>query len=325
MEDYEFLTKIGSGSYGNVYKVYDHAKKQFRAVKKFKQEYKSVQKCKKEVEVTLLPKLKHNNIVTLHKVVYHNEALYLVMELAKTDLGSFLKKTRKDGGRLTEEQIRKFMKQIVAGVQYMHSVGFMHRDLKPENILVSEDNTLKITDVGTAKDVKDEFPYTNYVSTRWYRAPECVLNMTQYDASVDVFALGWIMVELYLLKPMFWGSTSLDQLTKYIKVLGTTEFMHWKEGVKVAQNLGFEAPSYEPEWLSEKLSYASVDSLDLIKSLLKFEPEKRININEILNHPFFGSKGATSKLLRNATLQHDISAKKLVSNLMMKIIMYLES
>lgn len=94
------------------------------------------------------------------------------MELAQTDLGRYFQKLNKDGKKLTEEQIRKFMRQIASGVEYMHSQGFIHRDLKPENILVAEDNTLKIADVGTAKKISDPFPYTNYVSTRWYRAPE---------------------------------------------------------------------------------------------------------------------------------------------------------
>ena len=94
------------------------------------------------------------------------------MELAQTDLGRYFQKLKKDGKKLTEEQIRKFMRQIASGVEYMHKQGFIHRDLKPENILVAEDNTLKIADVGTAKKVSDPLPYTNYVSTRWYRAPE---------------------------------------------------------------------------------------------------------------------------------------------------------
>ena len=85
----------------------------------------------------------------------------------------------------------------------MHEQGYMHRDLKPENILVAEDNTIKIGDIGTAKSTIDKLPFTNYVSTRWYRAPECVLATTDYTSAVDVFAIGCIMAELYTLKPVF--------------------------------------------------------------------------------------------------------------------------
>ena len=72
----------------------------------------------------------------------------------------------------------------------MHQEGVIHRDLKPENILLAEDFTLKIADLGTAKEVTEAFPFTNYVSTRWYRAPECVINSTKYTSSIDIFALG---------------------------------------------------------------------------------------------------------------------------------------
>lgn len=123
------------------------------------------------------------------------------MELASTDLARYVTKLANDGGKLTEEQIKKFIKQIVKGVEYMHKLGYIHRDLKPENILVAEDNTLKIGDLGTAKRMSDPFPYTNYVSTRWYRAPECVLSTTDYTSAVDIFAIGCIMAELYTLKP----------------------------------------------------------------------------------------------------------------------------
>ena len=132
--------------------------------------------------------------------------------------------------------------------------------------------------------------------------------MTAYDASVDVFALGWIMVEMYLLKPLFWGSSSLDQLSKYWKIIGTRDFIQWKEGVKIAQNMGFEIPQYESGWISEKLLYASPDALNLIKMLLQFNPKSRVSIDEILNHSFFGNTRVNSKLSKSISL-HNISSK----------------
>ena len=156
----------------------------------------------------------------------------------------------------------------------------------------------------------DNFPFTNYVSTRWYRAPEWVLNSTTYDSAVDVFAIGWVMAEMYQLKPIFWGKTSLDQLTKYWKILGTTEFMQWKEGVKISQNMGFEIPEYEHGWLADKLGYSSSDALNLIKSMLQFNPWKRIKVYEIMEHPFFG----LSKLTKAPVLQN-ISKNLIVINI----------
>lgn len=121
MDDYEFITKIGSGSFGSVYKIFDHKKNKYRAVKKFKKLYNTVKDCHEEIEVEVLPKLKHPNIVRLDKIIYQNEMLYLVMELAKTDLARHFTQLRNDGAKLTEEQIRKMMKQIISGVQVSKS------------------------------------------------------------------------------------------------------------------------------------------------------------------------------------------------------------
>ena len=312
MDDYEFLTKIGSGSYGTVYKVLDHSKSIYRAVKKFKKSYSSIKSWKKEIEVELLPKLKHPNIISLSKIVYHEERLYLIMELASTDLGHHLQRLYNDSVKLTEEQIRKYMKQIVKGVAYIHSAGYIHRDLKPENILLAEDKTLKIGDVGTAKSMKDKFPYTNYVSTRWYRAPEWVLSTTDYTPAVDVFAIGWIMAELYTLRPVFWGKSSHDQLVKYWKILGTSGFTQWKDGVKRAEKIGYDVPNYESGNLIDILHSASSDAIHLLKQLLQFNPAKRIKINDILEHPFFGL-GSITKLSRTSSLQGSIKSNKILN------------
>ena len=102
------------------------------------------------------------------------------------------------------------MSQLFNGVEYMHQMGYFHRDLKPENVLVCQDNTLKIVDFGTAKSSEKLHPYTDYVSTRWYRSPECILHSKEYGPVSDVFALGCIMAEFYKLRPVFCGDSSLD-------------------------------------------------------------------------------------------------------------------
>ncbi|CAI2358769.1 unnamed protein product [Moneuplotes crassus] len=290
MEDYQFVTKIGSGAFGSVYKIYDQKKKKYRAVKKFKRRFVTVEECQEEIEVEVLPKLKHPNIVGLQKIIYQDELLYLVMELAQTDLARYFSQLRKDNVILMEDQIKKMMKQIVTGVLAIHEKGYMHRDLKPENILLSDDNTLKIGDLGTAKKLSEQFPFTNYVSTRWYRAPECVINSTKYSPAVDVFALGCIMAEMYTLKPVFCGSCAKDQLKKYCTILGTQNFENWEEGAAVVKEKGFILDKYYPECLSETLKSASLTALDLLRSLLQFDPSKRIKISEILQHDFFSQE-----------------------------------
>jgi serine/threonine protein kinase len=112
-----------------------------------------------------------------------------------------------------ESQLRNHMYQILQGLNFMHKHGYFHRDMKPENVLVSKDVT-KIADFGLAREIRSRPPYTEYVSTRWYRAPEVLLRSRNYNAPIDVFAVGCIMAELYMLRPLFPGSSEQDMINK---------------------------------------------------------------------------------------------------------------
>lgn len=92
----------------------------------------------------------------------------------------------------------------------MHKHGFFHRDLKPENLLYSNEGVVKLIDFGLAREIRSRPPFTDYVSTRWYRSPELLLRSAHYNSPVDIFALGCIMAELYLMKPLFNGSSEVD-------------------------------------------------------------------------------------------------------------------
>ena len=108
-----------------------------------------------------------------------------------------------------ENQIKSIMLQTMLGLTYMHKHGFFHRDLKPENLLVKGD-AVKIADFGLAREIRSRPPFTDYVSTRWYRAPEILLRSTNYNSPVDIFALGAIMAELYLMRPLLPGNNETD-------------------------------------------------------------------------------------------------------------------
>ena len=110
---------------------------------------------------------------------------------------------------MPESEIKSIIYQTACGLEYMHKHGFFHRDLKPENILISKSH-VRICDFGLAREIRSRPPFTDYVSTRWYRAPEILLKSTQYNSPVDVFALGCIMAELYLEKPLFNGKSEID-------------------------------------------------------------------------------------------------------------------
>jgi serine/threonine protein kinase len=113
--------------------------------------------------------------------------------------------------------------------------------LKPENLVLKGDELLKITDFGIIKEQSTVYqPCTDYIATRWYRAPEVVLRGTNYDFKIDIFAIGCIMAEMYMLMPLFPGSSELDQIKKIVQVLGTPE--DWTEGYTLAQNKGVTIP-----------------------------------------------------------------------------------
>ena len=131
--------------------------------------------------------------------------------------------------------------QIFQGLAFMHKHGFFHRDIKPENMLCKGD-TVKIADFGLAREIRSRPPFTDYVSTRWYRAPEVLLRSPVYNSPIDQFACGCIMAELFTLRPLFPGSSEADQIYKICSVLGSPTAKNWPEGLKLAAKMNFRFP-----------------------------------------------------------------------------------
>jgi len=156
----------------------------------------------------------------LKEVLQHNSELVLVFEYFHLNLYQFYMTFREKLQSIPERLIRHLMRQTLEGLGHMHRNGYFHRDLKPENLLVYN-NKLKIIDFGLVKEIRSRPPFTDYISTRWYRAPELLLNSTNYNSPVDIFALACIMVELYNLSPLFCGTSQVDQLFRIFKVMGT--------------------------------------------------------------------------------------------------------
>jgi serine/threonine protein kinase len=187
---------------------------------------------------------------------------------------------------MSEGQIRGVIFQTVSGLGHMHKHGFFHRDLKPENLLLLKD-VVKICDLGLAREIRSRPPYTDYVATRWYRAPEIILKATNYNSPVDIFAVGCIMAELYLNAPLFCGNSEMDQLIKILSILGTPSQTQWPEGYRLAKQLGISFPSFQSVSLQTIIPNASADAIALLSDMLKFEAEKRPGASQILQHPYF--------------------------------------
>lgn len=137
-------------------------------------------------EIKALRKLNHKNIVKLKEVIRVKDDLYFVFEFMEKNVYQRIQHRTED---LPEKDIKIIMYQSLAGIAHMHKHGFFHRDLKPENLLANGD-IVKLGDFGLAREINSAPPYTDYISTRWYRAPEILLRSTNYTSAVDIFAMG---------------------------------------------------------------------------------------------------------------------------------------
>lgn len=284
MERYKIIKTVGDGTYGVVFRAVNTANGEICAIKKMKTKFKSWEECLALREIKSLRKLSHSNIVKLKEAFRVNDELHLVFEYMEENLYQLIKdKTQAP----PESQIKSITQQIIMGLEYMHKHGFFHRDLKPENLMITKD-LVKITDFGLAREVRSRPPFTEYVSTRWYRAPEIVLRSSNYNSPVDIFALGCIICELYMLRPLAPGNNEIDQMIKLCSVLGTPTMQQWPEGYKLAAKMNFRFPQYTGMSLRELMPNASYEAIDLIQKMLAWDPAKRPTAAECLEHPYFG-------------------------------------
>lgn len=176
------MKNCGDGTYGTVVEAYNKTTRETVAIKKMRRKFESWEEAMSLREVKTLRKLNHKNVVKLKEVIRVQHDLYLVFEYMNGTLLDHLReKTRIRGGGssstaavLPIDQIKNIMTQILTALAFIHEKGFLHRDLKPENLLY-HDGTLKIADFGLSKEYIRGQNQTNYVSTRWYRAPEIML------------------------------------------------------------------------------------------------------------------------------------------------------
>jgi male germ cell-associated kinase len=210
MEKYKVIDKLGDGTFGKVTKAVNKKTNEVVAIKAMKQKFYSWEECMSLREVKSLRKINHENIVKLKEVIRMNNELYFVFEYCEKNLYQVLKESNNN---MDLDDIKCTMYQMLQGLAYIHKNGFFHRDMKLENVLMI-DNVVKIADFGLAREIRSKPPYTDYVSTRWYRAPELLLRSTVYNSPVDIFAAGCIFAELLLGRPLFAGTSEGDQLLK---------------------------------------------------------------------------------------------------------------
>lgn len=213
--------------------------------------------------------------------------IYLVFDFMDTDLHAVIR------ANILEDIHKQYIiYQVLKCLKFMHSANLLHRDLKPSNLLLNSECHVKVADFGLARslDTKeaDQTPIlTDYVATRWYRAPEILLGSNKYTKGVDMWSLGCILAELLLGKPVFPGTSTLNQLDRVMEVIGRpTQDDIDAIDCPLAATMLESLPPTKPKRLRDIFPTASDDSLDLLKSLLHFNPHKRLTAEQALRHPY---------------------------------------
>ncbi|KAK7206736.1 kinase-like domain-containing protein [Myxozyma melibiosi] len=265
----------------------------------------------------------HDNIVRAYEIFLDlsTNQLHIIMEKLEMNLYQYL--TSRAGVRFSTPTARAILFQVVSAVQHIHSHGFFHRDIKPENVLVclpphgaSHDDiapAVKLSDFGHVREVKGKSPYTSYVSTRWYRAPELLLKVGHYGPEVDIWALGAMAFEIATLTPLFAGSCEMDQISKICEVVGSPDSVMsiggtWQDADMYTIKLGFLLPERNEgiNLLDRLLKNAAqctgsdegeYSSLSYwIAMCLKWDPQRRPSIDELIEDRYLANN---TKLLRH--------------------------
>ncbi len=292
---YKKLSKIGEGTYGVVYKAEDIQKKRIVALKKIrlKPEEEGIPSTAIR-EISLLKECKQENIIHLIDVIHTKTKLTLIFEYCETDLKKIMDENNESKNKkIPLPNTKKYFYQILKGLNYLHKNKIIHRDLKPQNLLINSNQKLKICDFGLARGfgvpVKT---FTNEVVTLWYRPPDILLGSKIYDISCDIWSAGCIFGEMLLGHPIFYGKNESEQCDNIFNVIGTPdeeEFTWLKESPE--WNTGNNGDGFmKVDRKNFKEFFKDINdefAIDILDKILIFDPEKRINCEELLKHQYF--------------------------------------
>lgn len=292
LRKFEIIQKLGKGAYGIVWKAIDRKMKQVVALKKVFDAFHNATDAQRTFrEVMFLQELNgHENIIRLLNIIKaeNNKDLYLVFDFMETDLHAVIR------ANILEEIHKKYIVyQTLKAIKYIHSGDLIHRDLKPSNILLNSECLVKVADFGLARSVAlneedgTDPILTEYVATRWYRAPEILLGSHKYTKAVDMWSVGCILGELIIGKACFPGTSTLNQIERVLELTGKP---------KMEDILSIESALAENIInsinISKKRSFqnffpgANEDALDLIQKMLTFNPKNRYTVDDALKHRY---------------------------------------
>ncbi|KAI0453187.1 kinase-like domain-containing protein [Xylaria acuta] len=329
---FEVLKDIGDGSFGSVClaRVRTAGANVARrgtviAIKTMKKTFESFAPCLELREVVFLRTLPpHSHLVPALDIFLdpYTKKLHICMEYMEGNLYQLMK--ARDHKCLDNASVKSILFQIMQGLEHIHAHHFFHRDIKPENILVTTSGhqdssnsfrrysalmtppstpptyTVKIADFGLARETHSKLPYTTYVSTRWYRAPEVLLRAGEYSAPVDIWAVGAMAVEVATLKPLFPGGNEVDQVWRVCEIMGSPGNWYnktgarvgggdWKEGTRLASKLGFSFPKMAPHSMDTILQSPQwpASLSQFVTWCLMWDPKHRPTSTQALAHEYF--------------------------------------
>ncbi|KAI9631752.1 mitogen-activated protein kinase [Dioszegia hungarica] len=289
-ENYEVDNIVGEGAYGLVCAATHIASGTKVAIKRI-MPFDHAMFCQRTLrEIKLLRHFRHENIISILDIILPKSytdfvEVYLVQELMETDL------------RLTDDHCQYFIYQTFRGLKALHTANVLHRDLKPSNLLLNANCDLKICDFGLARSAAAPPPdvgpqggqgfMTEYVATRWYRAPEVMLSFQEYTKAIDIWSVGCILAEMINGKPLFPGRDYADQLKLILDVVGTPNMDDFNEITSDKSKEYLRSlPMTRKRDLSRVCPKASPAAIDLLRRTLTFSPRKRLTVEQALSHPY---------------------------------------
>jgi len=292
---YANLEFIGEGAYGMVVSATDieSSDKKSVAIKKISPFEHQLLSQRTLREIMILSHFNHENVISILDIIRTDDIsamkdIYIVLEKMDADLYRILKNQR-----LTNDHVTYLSYQLFRGLKYIHSANVIHRDLKPSNILVNANCELKICDFGLARVCDPRHNHqgilTEYVATRWYRAPEVLLISDGYTKSMDIWSAGCILAEMFNGRPLFPGKDYVDQLKQILAVIGSPsdDEMRYLTNGRMKSYMAM-LPKHEPKPFFQLYPDADLQALQLLAQLLKFSPDERPTAETALKHQHFG-------------------------------------
>ncbi|XP_061350329.1 mitogen-activated protein kinase homolog MMK2-like isoform X1 [Gastrolobium bilobum] len=283
------IRPVGRGAYGIVCAAVNAETLEEVAIKKVGNAFDNRIDAKRTLrEIKLLRHMDHENVIALKDIIRPPQKenfndVYIVYELMDTDLHQIIRSNQP----LTDDHCRYFLYQLLRGLKYVHSANVLHRDLKPSNLLLNANCDLKIGDFGLARTTSETDFMTEYVVTRWYRAPELLLNCSEYTAAIDIWSVGCILGEIMTRQPLFPGKDYVHQLRLITELIGSPDdtslgFLRSDNARRYVRQL----PQYPKQQFAARFPNMSPGSVDLLEKMLIFDPNRRITVEEALCHQY---------------------------------------